>query len=110
MSISINSAISAYNNAAKVANSSYMDDNAGVQGQANAASGSPFAALLEKSMHSSIGSIRNAEKTAIANLTKQADITDVVTAVATAESTLKTVIAVRDRLVNAFQELSKMPI
>ena len=40
----------------------------------------------------------------------QADLVDVVTAVAAAEATLETVITVRDQVIKAYQEILKMPI
>ena len=40
----------------------------------------------------------------------KADVTDVVTAVAEAEVTLQTVVAVRDRVIQAYQEILRMPI
>lgn len=40
----------------------------------------------------------------------KADLTEVVTAVTNAEVTLQTVTAVRDRVVNAYQEILRMPI
>ena len=40
----------------------------------------------------------------------KADITDVVTAVSQAEITLQTVVAVRDRVIQAYQDILRMPI
>ncbi|PZP86141.1 MAG: flagellar hook-basal body complex protein FliE [Azospirillum brasilense] len=40
----------------------------------------------------------------------KADLTDVVTAVANAEMALSTVVTVRDRVINAYQDIIKMPI
>jgi flagellar hook-basal body complex protein FliE len=40
----------------------------------------------------------------------RADLVDVVTAVAAAESTLETVIAVRDEVIKAYQDIMRMPI
>jgi flagellar hook-basal body complex protein FliE len=40
----------------------------------------------------------------------KADLTDVVQAVTSAELTLQTVVAVRDRLIAAYQEIMRMPI
>lgn len=39
-----------------------------------------------------------------------ADLTDVVTAVGKAELTLQTVVAVRDKVIQAYQEVLRMPI
>lgn len=104
MSISINSAINAYRNAASFAKS--PDENSDV----SAGQGGAFSSLVGAPIENSISSLRSAERATIASLTKQADITDVVTAVTQAENTLKTVVAVRDRLISAFQDLEKMPI
>jgi flagellar hook-basal body complex protein FliE len=40
----------------------------------------------------------------------KADLTEVVTAVTNAEITLKTVLAIRDRVIQAYQEIARMPI
>ena len=40
----------------------------------------------------------------------EADVTDVVMAVTNAETTLQTVVAVRDRVMAAYQEILRMPI
>ena len=40
----------------------------------------------------------------------KAELTDVVTAIANAEVTLQTVVAVRDRMISAYQEILRMPI
>jgi flagellar hook-basal body complex protein FliE len=37
-------------------------------------------------------------------------MTDVVTAVADAETALNTVVAIRDRVINAYQDIIKMPV
>ncbi len=43
-------------------------------------------------------------------LVGKADLTDVVTAVSEAETALNAVVAVRDRVISAYQEIIKMPI
>jgi|GEM_PF-3458621 len=106
MSISINSAINAYNNAANITRNLGETSTAKPEDSGS----NVFAGLVSNPISSSIGNLRKAESSAIGNLANQADITDVVTAVTKAESTLKTVVAVRDRLVSAWQELEKMPI
>lgn len=40
----------------------------------------------------------------------QADVVDVVTAVANAEVTLQTVVSVRDRVIDAYKEIIRMPM
>jgi flagellar hook-basal body complex protein FliE len=51
-----------------------------------------------------------AEQQSLAVAGGQADIVDVVTAIAAAETQLQTVIAVRDQVISAYQEILRMPI
>jgi len=65
-------------------------------------------------VNSAVGSLTQASGGAEAAITKatlgRADLVDVVTAVAAAEATLETVIAVRDEVIKAYQEILRMPI
>lgn len=65
-------------------------------------------------LNSAVGSISNAGATAESAITNasmgRADLVDVVTAVAAAEATLETVIAVRDEVIRAYQDIMRMPI
>ena len=60
---------------------------------------------------SPLGATANAaESQALAVAGGQADIVNVVTAIAAAETQLQTVIAVRDQVISAYQEILRMPI
>jgi flagellar hook-basal body complex protein FliE len=65
-------------------------------------------------LNSAVGSISQAGATAEGAITNaamgRADLVDVVTAVAAAEATLETVIAVRDEVIKAYQDIMRMPI
>jgi flagellar hook-basal body complex protein FliE len=65
-------------------------------------------------LNSAVGSITgagNAAETAVTNAAMgRGDLVDVVTAVAAAEATMETVIAVRDEVIKAYQEIMRMPI
>ena len=50
------------------------------------------------------------EQVAAEAMVGQADLTDVVMAVNNAELTLQTVVAIRDKVVEAYQEIVRMPI
>ena len=67
-----------------------------------------------KMLNSAIGAVSQAGASAegaISNAAMgRADLVDVVTAVAAAESTLETVIAVRDEVIKAYQDIMRMPI
>jgi flagellar hook-basal body complex protein FliE len=65
-------------------------------------------------LNSAVGSLTQAGGSAETAITRatlgRADLVDVVTAVAAAEATLETVIAVRDEVIKAYQEILRMPI
>ncbi|MFO0998106.1 MAG: flagellar hook-basal body complex protein FliE [Alphaproteobacteria bacterium] len=65
-------------------------------------------------VNQAVGSLRQglaASETASANaLTGKADLTGLVTSVANAELMLQTVVSVRDKAIQAYQEILRMPI
>ncbi|SRR5258708_38722466 len=69
-----------------------------------------FASLVREAADSAINTGKQAEKVSVAGIAGKADILDVVQAVSNAETTLTTVVAVRDKLVAAYQELMRMPV
>ncbi len=72
--------------------------------------GTSFADLLQKVGNEAIATGNQSEAVAVKAAARQAELVDVVTAMASAEVTLQAVIAVRDRLIQAYQEVIKMPI
>jgi flagellar hook-basal body complex protein FliE len=72
--------------------------------------GADFAAIVKQFVGNTAESARNAEgKMALATAGK-ADLVDVVTAVAESEAALETLVAVRDRVIAAYEEIMRMPI
>ncbi len=69
-----------------------------------------FGALVQEAIRQAGASATVAEQQALAVAGGQADIVDVVTAIAAAETQLQTVIAVRDQVIQAYQEILRMPI
>jgi flagellar hook-basal body complex protein FliE len=69
-----------------------------------------FGAALSRAMDGAVGLSRDAEAKSLQALEGKGDITDVVTALAKAELALQTTVAVRDRVVQAYQEIMRMPI
>jgi len=69
-----------------------------------------FAELVRSAGDATVDSLRQSEQMAMKSLTGEAELIDVVTAVTNAELTLQTVTAVRDRVVQAYQDILKMPI
>ena len=69
-----------------------------------------FGSFLSDAMKSAVDTMKQGEKMAGAHLAGKADIVDVVNAVNQAEITLDTVVAVRDKVVAAYQSIMNMPI
>jgi flagellar hook-basal body complex protein FliE len=69
-----------------------------------------FGDFLTDALKDSVQTIKQGEKMAAQHIAGKADIVDVVTAVNQAEITLDTVVAVRDKVVAAYQSIMNMPI
>ncbi|MGB1077385.1 MAG: flagellar hook-basal body complex protein FliE [Bdellovibrionales bacterium] len=69
-----------------------------------------FGDVLRNTAQSAIDTMRQSESVSAQAVTGKADLNDVVTAVTSAELTLQTVVAIRDRAVSALQEILRMPI
>jgi flagellar hook-basal body complex protein FliE len=74
------------------------------------ASGPSFSQVLEQISSDAVNSLRGAEATSIAALQGQASTMEVVEAIKAAEQALQTATAVRDKVVQAYQEVSRMAI
>jgi flagellar hook-basal body complex protein FliE len=69
-----------------------------------------FGALLEKVLEDAVATGHKSEQVATQAVVGQANLQDVVEAVNAAEITLQTVVAVRDRMISAYQDIMRMPI
>lgn len=72
--------------------------------------GGSFGGMIEKLVSETATSLRNAETASAKQVAGKGDLIDVVTAVGAAETALDTVVAVRDRMVNAYSEIMRMQI
>ncbi|MEM1138467.1 MAG: flagellar hook-basal body complex protein FliE [Pseudomonadota bacterium] len=72
--------------------------------------GPSFADELGKVVQDAIETAKVGEQKAADAVSGQGDLVDVVTAISAAEVTLETVVAVRDRVIGAYQEIMRMPI
>ena len=75
-----------------------------------AAQPSGFADMLSSVMGDMTQSSRAAETQMASAVQGQGSLIDVVTAVSSAEASLETVMAVRDQVIQAYQEIMRMPI
>ena len=71
---------------------------------------SDFGALVQGALEGEAEAGRKAEGQAIAAASGRTDIVDVVTAVAESEAALGTLVAVRDRVIAAYEDIMRMPI
>ncbi len=79
-------------------------------GAATANIGTDFGALLQNALDGATQTMKAGEIAAAQGAAGQADIVKVVNAVNAAELTLDTVVAVRDKVIGAYQDILKMPI
>jgi flagellar hook-basal body complex protein FliE len=103
MAVSLVSANAAYQAASRI-------------GQGGAAAGqaggvaTSFTDALADAVKDATGSIRAGEAAAAQGAAGQGDIVQVVNAVTSAELTLDTVVAIRDKVISAYQNIMSMPI
>ncbi len=69
-----------------------------------------FGDVLQQLANETVATIKDGESAAIAGVHGKASTVQVVDAVMAAERSLQTMIAVRDKFVGAYQEISKMAI
>jgi flagellar hook-basal body complex protein FliE len=73
--------------------------------------GQSFGAMVENAAKEALTTAKGAETLGIkAAAGANVELTDVVTAVSNAEVTLQTVVAVRDKVIAAYQDIMRMPI
>lgn len=96
------SAIQAYNDVAsgKPAKAPMQD----------ALKGEEFADLVKSAIHEAVKIGEKSENLTIQGINDRADINQVVTAVAEAELALQTVVTVRDKVLDAYKEIIRMPM
>jgi len=69
-----------------------------------------FDQTLTDALQSAVGTMRTGEAASAQGAAGQGDLVGVVNAVTAAELTLETVVAIRDRVIAAYQDIMKMPI
>jgi len=97
-------ALSAYRAAAGGAPSAAAPSAIGAEG-----SGS-FGAMLERAVGNVVDTTRAADTASTGAINGSVGVTDVVLAVSRAELALQTTVALRDRVVAAYQEVMRMPL
>jgi|SRR3954467_1390355 len=106
MAIDFASAVNAYQKAAKATQSATVEKSS----ETISSGGNSFVNMVTDSLKSAVQTGREAEELSLKQISGEADLKDVITAVANAEHTLETVVAVRDKVLSAYQEILRMPI
>ena len=102
MTINLTNAINAYASAAK---STGMEARVGASAQ-----GSDFADMVRDAAVGAKETALKGEAMSMQAAAGKADLSDVVIAVTNAEVALQTVVAVRDRVIQSYQEIMRMPL
>jgi flagellar hook-basal body complex protein FliE len=102
-------AAGAYANVARLTDpSAGLGKAAGVTGEA--AAGPSFGALLKDALNSVTEAGHKSDAQARSMITGKADMVDVVTAVSETEVAVETMVAVRNKVIEAYQSIMSMPI
>lgn len=72
--------------------------------------GPSFSELVNEAGKNAVADGLNSETVSLQSLTGDSGLAEIVTAVSSAEVTLETVVSVRDRVIQAYQDIIKMPI
>jgi len=78
--------------------------------EARGAGGDDFASLVKDAATQSINTLKQGEAASVMGLAGKLDLTQVVTAVSNAELTLQTAVSVRDKVVQSYLDILRMPI
>jgi flagellar hook-basal body complex protein FliE len=96
---------------------SAVQDSAGATGAAGAGggakfigSGNDFGQLVQNAISDAVHSSQHAETQMAAQVQGKAQLVDVATSLASAQSSLETVMAVRDQVISAYQEIMRLQI
>jgi flagellar hook-basal body complex protein FliE len=79
-------------------------------GNGGTAGGDGFSSMLHRALEGAVQTGQRADAQAVQAIQGQGNLTEVVTALSQAELTLQTATAIRDRVVQAYQDIMKMPI
>jgi flagellar hook-basal body complex protein FliE len=98
-------AASAYASLAKM-----MDSGASAAGKASEGGGPSFSSVLKDALGSVMEAGRNSDAQTVAMASGKANVMDVVTAVADTDVAVSTLVSVRDRVIQSYEDIMRMPI
>jgi flagellar hook-basal body complex protein FliE len=87
-----------------------MTSTAGASKGAEAGGGQSFGAVLKDALGSVLDAGRKSDAQTVAMTSGKANVMDVVTAVAETDVAVSTLVSVRDRVIQSYEDIMKMPI
>lgn len=108
MALPIGAATSAYANVAKLLNN--QGSKPAINQVADLGGGNDFASMLGQAVQGVVDSGKVSDARAMDMVNGKGDMVDVVTAISQTELAMDTMVAVRDRVISAYEEIMRMPI
>ena len=107
MSVPFNAVSAAYNNASRLIQDSAK---ASANGLGQASQGPDFGKLLTDQLQGVMDAGKKSDQLSLDMINGKANVVDVVTAVSQTELAMESMVAVRDKVISAYQEIMRMPI
>ena len=79
-------------------------------GKGSEADGTSFGAVLKEALNGVLDTGRKSDAQTVAMASGKANVMDVVTAVAETDVAVSTLVSVRDKVIQAYEDIMKMPI
>ena len=108
MSTPFNAVAAAYSNASKLIQEGAKASSTGALGQGG--QGSDFGKLLADQVQGVIDAGKTSDKMSLDLVNGKANVVDVVTAISQTELAMQSMVAVRDKVISAYEEIMRMPI
>ncbi|PCJ97568.1 MAG: flagellar hook-basal body complex protein FliE [Zetaproteobacteria bacterium] len=111
--INPNAAASAYSNSQKITGAGQITElGSEIKGIGQGVNNDveTFADFMKQNISQAVETMKSGEEMSAKAIAGKASTIDVVQAVTSAELTLQTVVAVRDKMIGAYQEIMRMPI
>lgn len=100
-------AASAYANLSRIMESAA---GSGAAGKTAEAGGPSFSSLVKEAMNSVLDTGRKSDAQTVAMASGKANVMDVVTAVAETDVAVSTLVSVRDKVIQSYEDIMRMPI
>jgi flagellar hook-basal body complex protein FliE len=107
MSTPFNAVASAYNNAARLISDQNKSSLGGLSGQGQLPD---FGKLVAEGMQGVVDAGKVSDKLSLDLVNGKANVVDVVTAISQTELAMESMVAVRDKVISAYEEIMRMPI